>query len=69
MFDIVIAQPIRFEERSGGVGPVHFETLIVTAMALHQAEVMEHCAHVQQFRVVGQLLALTAQGTEQEYPA
>ncbi|MNF55045.1 hypothetical protein D3C84_364910 [compost metagenome] len=38
-------------------------------MTLHQSQVMEHRADVQQLRVVGQLLALAAQSTEQEDPA
>jgi len=64
LFDIVIAEPVRFEEGRRRVGAVHFETLVIAAIPFHQAQVMEHRAHVEQLRVIGQLLALTAQCAE-----
>ena len=69
LLDVVIAEPVRFEKRRCRVGAVHFETLVITAVTFDQTEVMEHCADVQQLRVVGQLLALAAQCAEQKYPA
>jgi hypothetical protein len=69
LLDIIVGQTVGLEECFGSVGAIDFEALVVSAMTLHQTQVMEHRADVQQFWVVAQLLAFAAQGTEQKHPA
>jgi hypothetical protein len=66
---VVVAQPVRLEKGSCGICAVHFEALVIAAMTCDQTKVVEHRADIQQLRVIGQSLALAAQGTEQKHPA
>jgi hypothetical protein len=50
--DVLLGQAVPLEEGAGGVRPVDLEALVLRAMALEQADIVEHRADVEQLGVV-----------------
>src|SRR6185312_14854894 len=52
--DHFLREAVSLEERPSGVGPVDLETLVLGAVTLDEADVMEHRTDVEELGVVGQ---------------
>jgi hypothetical protein len=67
LLDIVFVHAVLGQEVARRIRAVHFETVRLAAIGIDQAHVVKHRAHVQQFRVVLQLLAFARECAEQEH--
>jgi hypothetical protein len=52
------------QEIAGSVRTIYFEPQLRTAVGLSQADVVKHCAHIEQLGVVAQASPLTREGAK-----
>ena len=62
-----LGQAVPLEEGAGGVRPVDLEALVLRAMALEQADIVEHRTDVEQLGVVAEAESLGLQRCPEEH--